>query len=559
MRKTLVCSGIIALAACIALVPAVNADEYTDKVDSLFDKLDSTQTPGAALAIIRDGRIIYKRGYGMANLDLGIAITPKSVLRIGSTSKQFTAMCTAILATEGKIDLDAAITKYIPELPANVYGPVTVRHMVHHISGIRDVLGLQAFRGITDEDYYNAEDALEVLSWQTSLNFKPGEQYVYSNSGYILQAVIVERVTGKTLAQFAKERIFDPLGMENTHFHDDHTMIVPNRATGYAKADGVYKISTTNQEYLGDGGIFTTVEDMFRWDQSFYSKPFGEKVYELVLTPGVLNSGEQLEYAFGLHVTDYKGLRVVEHGGAYVGYRAEMIRFPAQRFSVVCLMNFAEGNPTELCHKIADIYLADLLKEEKKADEEKADAAGPELSETDLNTWVGLYHLGGESIAIEFKVNDGILTGILSEYIFHFEPIGPSEFISSDGPVSLKISFSVDPNSGEKSALVKLEGQESFEMRKVEVSPPTEEQLAEYVGRYYCEDLRMTYRVVLENGNLFIRFYHGPEDPLFFLGKDEFSFAGMISVKFLRGDDQKVSGFTMEMGRVSNLRFVRKD
>jgi CubicO group peptidase (beta-lactamase class C family) len=376
--------------------PAVGADERTQRVDELFGEWDSTHSAGAALAIIQDGEIVYKKGYGMANLDYGVPITPASVFRIGSTSKQFTAFCVALLAREGRVDLDAKITEIFPELPEQVYGGVTVRHLVLHTSGIRDYLNLQGFRGISDEAPYTYDDVLDVLSWQKGLNFPPGERYLYSNSGYLLLGLLVERASGKKLAEFARERIFEPLGMAHTHFHDDHTHIVPHRATGYAPREGGgWAISTTILDLIGDGGVFTTVEDLALWDRVFYDSPYGGEIMELILTPGKLSSGERIDYAFGLSVTTYRGLRVVSHGGGFVGYRAQLMRFPDQRLSVVCLMNTAEGDPSRLCRQVADIYLANDFTEEAKSKPEEEEASEEKANwapeEHDLAAYSGRY------------------------------------------------------------------------------------------------------------------------------------------------------------------------
>jgi len=234
MKKFLLKSKLIWVFLFTAfLISFATADEKTVKVDELFAKWDSTVSPGAALAIIKDGEIIYKRGYGMVNLEHNIPITTTSVFRIGSTSKQFTASCIAILSLQGKISLDDDIRKYVPELP-RYERPITIRHLVHHTSGIRDYLTLAEIAALMDDHFYTPEDSVELLGRQKKLNFLPGEEHIYSNSGYFLMGVIVERESGKSLNDFAQEHIFKPLGMKDTHFHDDHTMVVKKRADGYS-------------------------------------------------------------------------------------------------------------------------------------------------------------------------------------------------------------------------------------------------------------------------------------------------------------------------------------
>ncbi|HVF05653.1 MAG TPA: serine hydrolase domain-containing protein, partial [Frankiaceae bacterium] len=215
----------------------------TAQTDRIFAHFDRTDSPGCALGVFRDGHVAYARGYGMANLELGVALSPQSVLDIGSTSKQFTAMSVVLLARQGKLSLDDDVRKHIPELPA-YEKRVTVRHLLTHTSGLRDYLTLWYLAGIDDADFTTDDEALEIITRQKVLNFLPGEQYLYSNSGFFLASVLVERVSGKSLARFAEENIFRPLGMRHTRFANDHTAIVPGRATGYARRDsGGFSIS----------------------------------------------------------------------------------------------------------------------------------------------------------------------------------------------------------------------------------------------------------------------------------------------------------------------------
>lgn len=332
------------------------------RVDKIFAAYDNTRSPGCSLGVIQDGEFVLKRGYGMGNLELGAPLSPESVFRIGSTSKQFTAASIVLLAEEGKLSLDDDVRKYIPELP-EFDPPVTIRQLVHHISGYRDYLTLMTLAGKRDADYYDDEDLLELLSRQRKLNFMPGSQYTYSNTGYWLMSQLVKRTSGLSLREFAGEKIFEPLGMDNTHFHDDHAEIVPNRAYGYAPTeDGGYVISMTTLPMIGDGGVFTTVEDLFRWDQNFYDPAIGGPEFlEQMLTRGVLNDGEVLEYAFGLGHGTYRGLKTVSHSGGFVGFRAQIVRFPDERFTVICLCNRGDANPTRLSYAVADVYLEERL------------------------------------------------------------------------------------------------------------------------------------------------------------------------------------------------------
>jgi CubicO group peptidase (beta-lactamase class C family) len=340
---------------------------------------------------------VLRRGYGMANLELGVPLDSGSVFRIGSTSKQFTAAAIVLLVEEGKVSLDDDVREYLPEL-TDFGTPVTIRQLVHHTSGYRDYLTLMRLAGLRDDDYYTDDDLLAMLSRQQELNFEPGAEHLYSNSGYWLLSQVVERASGKSLREYAAEKIFEPLGMEHTHYHDDHTELVPGRAYGYAPMeDGGYRISMTTLPMIGDGGVFTSVDDLFFWDQNFYDQKIGGPDFlEQMHTVGVLNDGEELDYAFGLGVGTYRGLKLVSHGGAFVGFRADLIRFPDERFSVICLCNRADSNPSLLARRVADIYLEDKLAPPEESDRpqrQRADEQGGiELDAQALAAFIGDYY-----------------------------------------------------------------------------------------------------------------------------------------------------------------------
>jgi CubicO group peptidase (beta-lactamase class C family) len=388
------------------------SDERTAKVDKLFAQWDKSDSPGCALAVVNDGRIVYQRGYGMADLEQDVPITPASVFYVGSVSKQFTAFTVALLAQQGKLSLDDDVRKYIPELP-NFGAPITIRHLVHHTSGLRDYYTLLDLAGRRGDEAFNNQDVLDIAVRQKELNFKPGTQFLYSNTGYGMLAVVVERVTKKKLSAFAEENIFAPLGMTESHFHDDLTRIVKRHVYAYApKRGGGFQLDTPYVERSGAGGVFTTVEELFKWDQNFYdARVGGEALINQVQTPGVLADGKPLDYAFGLRMTTYKGQRVVEHGGSLGGYRAQITRFPDQKFSVIALCNLGTINPGRLAYQVAEIYLADRLKQEATASAPTNVAqppprpqpeAGRALTAAQLAEYVGEYY--SEELQTTYKV-----------------------------------------------------------------------------------------------------------------------------------------------------------
>lgn len=332
------------------------------RIDSIFQAFDNTRSPGCAVGVLEEGRVAFARGYGMANLDHGLAITPTSIFRTGSVSKQFTAAVVVLLAREGNFSLDDPIRTYLPELPA-LYQPITLRHLLHHTSGIRDYLELMEMKGVGDEATYGEEDVVELLARQEGLNFPPGSAYRYSNSGYVLLSRIVHRATGQTLREQAQRLLFGPLGMTHTHFHDDHREVVPERATGYNSAgESPFFVDQTTLDIVGDGGVFTSIEDMARWMANFWTLEVGGPEWLTAMeTRGVLASGDSLDYALGLTHGVQRGLATVGHGGAFVGYRAATLRYPAEGGAVMILCNYARVNPTALAQGVGAVWLEDRM------------------------------------------------------------------------------------------------------------------------------------------------------------------------------------------------------
>jgi CubicO group peptidase (beta-lactamase class C family) len=377
LRK--ICGAIVS--ACLILGQPVSGAGTSDEkaaaaVDEVFADLTNNGTPGCALGVFRDGRIVYEKGYGLANIEENVPIRPDTVFDIGSTSKQFTASSILLLEKQGKLSVNDEVRKYIPELGETARG-VTILQMLNHTSGLRDYLTLMDLSGTAIDGVTTDEDALALIIRQKALNFTPGSEWLYSNTGFFLLSTIVKRVSGKTLREFASENIFGPLGMNHTQYRDDHTSLIPNRALAYEekeKKDG-YALNVSYFEQTGDGAVHTSVEDLQKWDENFYDARVGGKEFLAELQErGKLNNGKTLEYAKGLFISDYRGLHSVSHGGAWGGYRAELLRFPEQHFSVACLCNVGNAQPSKRAHQVADVYLASLMKakEPKKgADEEE--------------------------------------------------------------------------------------------------------------------------------------------------------------------------------------------
>ncbi len=552
----------IIAAACLLVTTAFADMPERLEIDQVFADYDSTRSPGCSMAVYHEGEIAYARGYGMANLEYGIANRPNTVFRIGSTSKQFTAMAIALLAEQGALSLDDDIHKFFPEMP-NYNEPVTVRQLIHHTSGLRDYLTLAWLADWTEA--YSVDEALQLIIRQQELNFPPGTEHLYSNTGYFLLSQIVKIVTDQTLSEWAGENMFRPLNMMNTHFHDDHTHIVENRADGYESSDdGAFKISMTILDMVGDGGIYTTVEDLLKWDQNYYDNQLGNgdpELIELVQTPGKLSNGDELDYAFGLMVGEYRGTREIEHGGAFVGYRAGLNRYPDHRLSVVVLCNYADTYPTGLARSVASLFLNEKEDKGDSADQVEAQAKEDsdvvDVSVTDLERLVGDYWHAEDLTLRSIVVDEGSLFyGRGGDNQTRLDPVGKDRFLMAD--VSPVVNVRFEP-LGEKpqAMIVEVEGEEPYRLKSFDRAALSEEELLAYVGSYYSDELGYVL-LLRSSGEMIVADRRGESMSFKPLQKDMFIADYGVVLMYERNADGGVSGLRLNVGRVRNVKFIRQ-
>lgn len=333
----------------------------TAEVDSVFTDY-TIETPGCAVGVTHQGGLIFSKGYGMANLDYGIPIEPNSRFMIASISKQFAAAALLMMEQEGLLDLDENLKTYIPELP-DFETPITARNIIHHTSGLRDLFSLLALKDVGLDNTTGPDATLELISNQTKLNFEPNSRYLYSNSGYFLMSVLVPNLTGMSLREYTNKHFFEPLGMEDTHFHDDTGMIVSNRAESYRPtSNGVGRFYRDNLDRVGARGLFITIEDFAKWDANFLDnrsnlKDFRKKMLKL----GVFNDGDEQDYAAGIRVSDYRKLDTFGHGGNYMGFRTSYMHFTDYQLGVIVFCNRSNISPASHAREVADIFLKDAF------------------------------------------------------------------------------------------------------------------------------------------------------------------------------------------------------
>jgi CubicO group peptidase (beta-lactamase class C family) len=530
--------AVLLLLACGCQAPGSLSSDERKQIDALFEEWDRPESPGCALAIIRDGRIAYQRGYGIANLEHDVPITPQTVFRIASTSKQFTAACVALLARDGRLSWDDPISVHLPEI-RRVAAPVTIGHLLHHTSGIRDYIELMELAGKSEEEYYTANEAYDLLCRQDALNFPVGSHYSYSNSNYFLLSLIVEKASGMTLGQYAQQSIFGPLGMQRTHYHDDHNRIVRHRADGYARVvDAGYRICMTPLDITGDGAVFTTVQDLYLWDQNFYRPRVGDKdIVEQMLRPGTLNDGRRLDYAAGLLVNTHRGLPMISHSGSFVGFRSQLIRFPEQRLSVACLCNLAEIDPEELSFAVADILLAD----EYPGPAPDMELPFITLPADSLGPLTGPYLDVVSGGALTVAAQDGHLVIRRSGYDTPMLPVSPTEFAAwtSRQPTA---RFTRDEPKGYCTMVLNWRGAEPHTYRQLPDDLPDPGKLNEYAGRYRSAELQVDYNISVGDGFLIAKVDGHDEMTLEPIARDLFT-ADYATIKFRRHPLGDVHGF----------------
>ena len=542
---------LVASACTAAAAQAQRTDSLTRAVDHIFENFRDTDGPGCALGVSRGGKVVYERGFGMANLETDTPIRPSSIFHVASVSKQFTATAIMLLERDGKLSLDDNIRKYLPEIPD--YGtPITVRHLLTHTSGLRDQWELIALeRGRFEEDRITEADVLDVVSRQKALNFKPGAEYLYSNTGFTLLGVIVKRVTGQSLRDFADERIFKPLGMTSTHFHDDYTMLVRGRTSAYVPRRGggaPWRVSIPNFDTYGATSLFTTVGDLLRWEVNLDHPVIGDaRMFARMQVPTPLTTGDTSSYGFGLVLGTYRGARVVEHNGADAGYRSYVGRFPDKGVAIAIACNAATANTTVLARGVADAFLGTELAPVEQVASLQAVAVAPDR----VQRLAGVYVQPTTLQILRLAMRDGRLA-IDAPNAPQLTALAEDRFALPGQAGEIVFGKGEHPGFERRPP-----GQRpvSFEWRQGVA--PTAAILSAYAGEYVSPELAdAIYRVTATDSTLSFR--TGTSDPMTsrLMFADTFVGDG-YTIQFTRARG-RVTGFEVTNPRVRRVKFIRK-
>jgi len=509
-----------------------------------FEKLTKAYlppAPGCAAAVSLNGETVFEKAFGLADLEFNVPNTPQTIFESGSVAKQFTAAAIVLLQQDGKLSLDDPVRKYITELPD--YGsPLTIRHLLNHTSGIRDwgtVLGLTgAGRG---ERVVSQDLALDVITHQRALDFTPGSEYSYSNSGYNLLAIIVERVSKQKFPAFVEERLFKPLGMKNSSWRDDYQRIVPGRAQAYSRqGTGPWRLNMPFMNVYGNGGMLTTVGDWMKWNAMLDSHSLGAPLVNALETRGVLNDGRKIAYALGLTVGTYKGLKDVSHGGATAGYQTFLARYPDTLVSIAVMCNGTSPGAGGIAAGITDEIFGPY------PDPPRTEPA--KVSEDELKKFVGIWRHEKTHAPARFVTENGVSRFSGARLV----PMGGGQFAAGDSQLKFTLDRDGKPMSAE---FVESNGEVS---RFVPEQPwtPTQEDLASFKGDWFSEEAGATITFAVEADKAFIKQRPATTLAMQPLYKDHFLVQGNI-VWFTRDKNGKVNGLHVGASRMRDMPFVR--
>ena len=539
--------------AQVEIYPKSATEEDTmASIDKVFKNYDDIQKPGAAVAVVKNGQVIFKKGYGSANLEYDLPVTPSTVFHIASVSKQFTVFAVLLLEQQGKLSFDDDIRKHIPEVP-DFGTTITLRHLASHTSGMRDQWDLLAMAGWRMDDVITKDHIMTMVAHQKELNFQPGEEYLYCNTGFTLLAEVVARVSGVSFATFTQNKIFAPLNMENTLFYDNHELIVKNRAYSYKMPGNKYYKSRLNFSNAGATSLFTTVEDLALWAMNFEEPKVGSQaIIDKMNTLAVLNNGKTFGGAYGQFIGSHKGHNLIQHSGGDAGYRSYLGRFPDENFAVMVFSNYANSNPRKLALEVADVY----LKEKTAPKELREESTYVSLSPEHLKQFEGHFWNESSSLARKIYMKNDSLRYYRSEYNeTTLLPISFSKFEMKD--VSLYVTVEFKKGDGKLQMTVEQEDGNVYDFEEYEPVDLDSFDLEQYSGTYFSEEIMTEFELFVRKGMMLGRNFRAGEFPFTFVKEDVLKSPGGM-VRIVRNEAGEITGIKASTGRVRNLWFEKK-
>lgn len=528
--------------------------QQIQQINALFKEWDSTHSPGGTVGIFKNGELIFTNAFGMASLEYDVPNTTATLFNIASVSKQVTAYSLVLLEQQGKLSLDDEVQKYLPEVP-DFGEKITLRHLLHHTSGLRNFQNMLAMAGWRDGDSMTNDDLLRIISNQKELNFKPGEEYLYCNTGFNLATEIVERVSGQRFQDWTRENIFEPLGMNDSGYREDMEAIHKNTATSYdGDTENGFRQPLKYWTYMGNGNVYTSIADLAKWLENF-RKPIvgGTSGIQTLVTPGILNNGDTLDYALGIGVGDYRGLLRYSHGGSVGGYRSNMVYFPEEALGIIVLSNFSSANPGGKVQGITNILLADKLEALPESPRPIAEqkTVGPiALSAKELATYTGNYFVDG--VIVNFSQTDNQLFVFAEGQLPAPVPLTPTsktEFFAEQAPI--KIAF-----RGKDKERIRVElGSDVYSGMRM----ASAKKLENLPGVYYSPELDARYEISKDGEQFLVKHHRHTDFYLVPVGEDQLSGTAYFfsDVKVIRNNKDNITGIRVSNGRVRNLWFEK--
>jgi CubicO group peptidase (beta-lactamase class C family) len=528
------------LCALLMVVATAVRANIGERVDAIFSDYNS-RTPGCSVGVSKQGQVLIAKGYGSANLEYGIPITEDTPIYIASTSKQFTAFAVGLLAVDDRLSLSDSIRKYVPELPGYA-DEITIDQLIHHTDGLRDYFTLLYFAGRGYDDSLSRQEVLDVISRQRGTNFRPGTQFLYANSSYVLLPRVIESLTKVTLAEFARQRIFEPLGMKSTEYVADFRTLIPGRAEGYTKSSEGWQSPRSRFAEIGPSGVVSTASDLLRWIDALRTRALGRELTDQALSRGALNDGSDVNYGFGLSIDQYHGLEIFQHGGARPGYHSNLAYIPSLDVGVVVLCNTSDIDAQSTSNEILESIVGRRFKPQVQVD----------LDPDAYDGLVGTYAMSSTALLEITRQGDRLFAQASHEGRYEIFPSSSDEFFYE--VADLQISFVRVEGSKATSLVLHQNGSDTTAVR-VDEEVPNEMPLQEFIGAYSSQEIGSTYLIHEEDGRL--RAMVGYQNiELSAVAKDTFAAPG-ATVEFTRDSDGRVTGFLISGQRALNVAFQR--
>jgi CubicO group peptidase (beta-lactamase class C family) len=539
----------VLFAACFASPQAL--PQENQQVDAIFADREGLEKPGCAVVIVKDGSVAYAKGYGMADLEHHIKITPQTVFDVASVAKQFTGLGVAMLIEQGKLQTDQDIRSVLPRVP-NFGRPITIGHLLHHTSGLRDWPETLVLSGVDWSSSISLNMILEMVEHQRELDFLPGEEFQYSNTGYNLLAAAVAEVTGQPFPKWMSENIFVPLGMARTFVADNPDAIVTDRAESYTpKGNANYARVVSQTAAQGSSSVFTTADDMGKWLANFDSARVGDRsAIQMTWQGSKLQNGADVKYGFGWGLGDYRGIPGVEHSGSWAGYVSDVVVVPDKRFAEAVLCNAPDVPTHAVAIKLAAIYLPDVPQPIPPGPAPPKPSVSYKPNPKSWDRYLGTYRLGPGWLLTISRDKQTLIAQASHEDKYDMTQTGDNKFFVEAYHSS--VEFNID-SSGKVPSLT-YHGKVAPRIDTRELSP---DRLARFTGDYWSEELRQNERIELDDGRLAMQFRPGKVH-LIPIGHNQFDAdEGRFTVEFSEGPDGTIAGLKLSMGRVRNLRYTK--